>query len=57
MIDAQNTVNDLNERWGRKVQIETLKNVIKSSESNYQTKLTEIEQKHQQNLTTIRESE
>ena len=57
LIDAQNTVNDLNERWGRKVQIETLKNVIKSSESNYQTKLTEIEQKHQQNLTTIRESE
>ena len=57
MIDAQNTVNDLNERWGRKVQIETLKNVIKSSESNYQTKLTEIEQKHQQNLTAIRESE
>ena len=57
LIDAQNTVNDLNERWERKVQIETLKNVIKSSESNYQTKLTEIEQKHQQNLTTIRESE
>ena len=57
MIDAQNTINDLNERWGRKVQIETLKNVIKSSESNYQTKLTEIEQKHQQNLTAIRESE
>lgn len=57
LIDAQNTVNDLNERWGRKVQIETLKNVIKSSESNYQTKLTEIEQKHQQNLTAIRESE
>ncbi len=53
LANAQNTVNDLMNRWSRKEQIETLRNTINASESNYQTKLTEIEQKHQQNVIAI----
>lgn len=53
LANAQNTVNDLMNRWSRKEQIETFRNTINASESNYQTKLTEIEQKHQQNVIAI----
>lgn len=57
LIDAQNKVNDIMTKLDRIIQINTLKETIRSMESNYQTKLSEIEQKHQQNLTAIRESE
>lgn len=53
LIDAQNKVNDIMTKLDRIIQINTLKETIRSMESNYQTKLSEIEQKHQQNISAI----